>query len=318
VFVTSDTFDLKRIGRFRGFDWQENLLCGVAFHGSQWLGYQSLARFYIEAANYCRLMDEMQYAGYSLPDQSRTRPIAPKSFERLARGELKGAKRAYSVLLRGLREAPGAQGGKIIFGGEGGGRADRIRGSMGPGADQETVRRALDADFIFPISPQALDTAIELFRLAVDLCQAEYGYYFIRDELCFPGAYPNGIGAALDYSPLAYEETKEVGAWSDFARPSGLWSAPWPTMRDLFEVNLMSERHIAKPIDGLGYLTDWISAQPGRGRIQDLAKERWLWILTDAEMFNVRPLLNQAGLLLSCRNRVYRDLPHGPVQAANA
>jgi hypothetical protein len=30
VFVTSDIFDLKRIGRFRDFEWREHLLCGVA------------------------------------------------------------------------------------------------------------------------------------------------------------------------------------------------------------------------------------------------------------------------------------------------
>jgi hypothetical protein len=32
-------------------------------------------------------------------------------------------------------------------------------------------------------------------------------------------------------------------------------------------------------------------------------------LITDAEMFNVRPVLNEAGLLVSCRDRVYRDIP---------
>jgi hypothetical protein len=114
----------------------------------------------------------------------------------------------------------------------------------------------------------------------------------------------------LDYSPLAREETEEIGGWADFA-DEGLWTGKWPLLRDLFEVNLLSERHTSAPVEGLGYLTEWICGQPGRGRLQDLGKGRVLWILTDAEIFNVRPLLNQAGLLLSCRNRVYRDLPRG-------
>ncbi len=36
-----------------------------------------------------------------------------------------------------------------------------------------------------------------------------------------------------------------------------------------------------------------------------------LWSLSDQEMVDVRPVLNEAGLLHSCRERIYRDLPGG-------
>jgi hypothetical protein len=57
-------------------------------------------------------------------------------------------------------------------------------------------------------------------------------------------------------------------------------------------------------------LSEWIPAEPRRGRLEDIGQGRWLWTLTDAEMVHVRPLLNEAGLLVSCRPRVYRDLPN--------
>jgi hypothetical protein len=80
--------------------------------------------------------------------------------------------------------------------------------------------------------------------------------------------------------------------------------------RDLFQVNLLSERHRSALVDGVGLL-HWIAAQSGRGRLDDIGQGRWLWTLTDAQMVAARPLLNAAGLLLSCRPRVYRDLPDG-------
>jgi hypothetical protein len=65
----------------------------------------------------------------------------------------------------------------------------------------------------------------------------------------------------------------------------------------------------------LGYLLDWIRAQPERGRLEDLGEGRWLWSLTDREMVEVRPQLNAAGVLYSCTERVYRDLPEGAAVA---
>jgi hypothetical protein len=316
MFVTSDTFDLKRIGRRRDFEWRENLLCGVAVHGAQWLGYQAGAKFLLEAAKLCGLMDEMKWAGYDKPLEKRTRPIAPKSFERLARGELAGAKDASGVLLTGEREARGTERGDIVFGGEADASLTRrsLNGAV-PRTDGPPWR--FSADFLFPIDDRPVERAIELFQLSVDLLGAEYGYYFVRDEMGLPSAYAHGIGTGLDYSPLAREESVEIRDWAHFADEE-LWTGKWPLLRDLFEVNLLSQRHTSAPIEGLGYLTEWISAQPGRGRLQDMGKGRLLWILTDAEIFNVRPLLNEAGLLLSCRDRVYRDLPGGSVNSATS
>ena len=313
MFVTSDLFDLERLGREHRVDWRENLMGGVVVHGTNWLGHESLASFLLEASKRCGLLDEMEYAGYDRPGDRRTRPIAPKSFERLARGELAGARSACSVLLTGTRSAVGTRHETVWFGGEASGSERRIRTPTGrPSVVPDYPYKAFDADFIFPLPARPVERASELIRLAVEILGADYGYYFVRDELCGPMLYMHGMTSGSDLSEVWDEEGREIGDWSDFVRSGRLWTHERPLLRDLFQVNLLSERHTAAPVEGLGYLNEWIVAQPGRGRLDDLGRGRLLWTLTDAEMFQVRPLLNEAGLLFTCRNRNYRDLPDAP------
>jgi hypothetical protein len=308
MFVTSDIFDFEAIARFRELDWRENLLGGVDIKGTNWPGYQAGARFMLEASKRCGLVHEMRYAGYNRLDEVRTRNILPKSFGRLVSGELSGAKEATSVLLQGERSAMGTYNGEISFGGQAGAIRQR-RGPTGPISVPGPPWR-FSADFVFPLDEDPVKLASDLFRLSVDILGAEYGYHFVRDALCIPGLYTYGISAPLDYKPLSYDDAAEVEDWAELVAKGGIWSSGGPMFRDLFQVNLLSQRHEAALIDSVGLL-DWIAAQPGRGKLDDIGQGRWLWTLTDAEMVNVRPLLNVAGLLVSCRPRVYRDLPNG-------
>lgn len=314
MFVTSDIFDLKRIGRFRRTEWSENLVAGISVHGTAWRGYQAGARFLLEAARYCGLEAQMEWAGYSRPGDRRTQSIKPKSLERLIRSELAGARRADSVLLRGLYPAKGDPSEAVV-----GGRASGDARTVGTVSGSQLVENypfdAFDADFLFPVTADPVDTASGLLRLAVDLLGAEYGYYFVRDEFCFPMIYTGDGGPALDHGPLCIEDSVESSNWRRFVSSGRLWTEKWPPFRDLFQANLVSERHLSVPIEGLGYLDEWIAAQPGRGRLEDLGQGRLLWILTDQEIFDVRPVLNEAGVLFSCRERVYRDLPGGAADA---
>jgi hypothetical protein len=307
MFVTSDIFNLEVIGRFRGLDWQENLLCGVNVVGAIWPGYEAGARFLLAAAERCGLSSQMDIAGYSPAGKSRTRNITPKSFDRLARGELTGATESTSVLLRGSRPAVGVHAGRILFGGEAG-SIRRRRGPLGPIPLAGPPWR-FRADFVYPLDSDPAKTASDLLEMSVSILGADYGYYFVRDDLCGAWTYSYGIAAPLDYKALANDDAMEISDWADFVTDGTLWSEGRPRLRDLFEVNLLSKRHTADPIQGLGYLTDWIAAEPGRGRLQDAGQDRQLWILTDREIVDVRPVLHQAGLLLSCRPRVYRDVP---------
>jgi len=309
--VTSDIFDLETIARWRKVEWRECLLGGVGIYGTRWPGHQAVARFMFEAASFCGVLGEMKYAGYNVVGERRTRSIKPESFPRLLRSELKGAVNATGVLFVGEHPAPGIEGSFAYVGGEANGSRRVVRTLHGPKPAEGEPYYPLRADFIFPLTNDPADTASELFRMAAELLDAEYGYYFVRDELCFPGGYVGGFSAPLDYKALEDRDAAEIGGWADFVR-GPLWTGPWPKLRDLYEVNLLSERHTARPVEGLGYLAEWIEARPGRGRLTDIGKGRLLWTLTDAELFNTRPLLNEAGLLVSCYERVYRNLQVKP------
>jgi hypothetical protein len=308
MFVTSDIFDIKSMWRAQRIGWRENLVGGVDVHGVEWPGYEAAARFMLEAAKRCGF-EEMHYAGYNRPGEWRTRAIAPKSFERLAQGLLSGAADAQSVVFRHERQAAGAEHNVIYFGGAAGSIRQR-RGNPGPTPVPGPPWR-FHAGFNFPIDGDPIKTASDLLQLSVDILGAEYGYYFVRDDFCGPEGYMCGVTTLLDGSALDGDDAQEVGNWADVVDEALLWSRGGPKMRDLFQVNLLSERHRERPMKGRQDLMKWISALPGRGSVQDIDQGRWLWTLTDAEMVAVRPVLCKAGWLFSCRDRVYRDLPNG-------
>jgi hypothetical protein len=315
MYVTSDIYDLKRIARFRNFEWRENLVGGVVVHGTHWPGYQAGARFLLEATQRCGIaIDSMGYASYSRPGEVRSHSIKAKSFEKLVRGELAGARNANGLLLRGARETIGTDTGTIWSGGEAYRQPASVGGMNGPVYIDSYPYPMFKAYFVFPLREPGLAKATELLRFAVEVLGAEYGYCFVRDEMCIPTIYPHGGQACLDHN-IARPEVEEKHGWGDFAAEGCMWTQPWPIFRDLYQVNLVSKRHAQTPIEGLGYLFDWIGAQPDRGRLEDLDEGRWLWSLTDGEMVEVRPQLNAAGILYSCTERVYRDLPEGAAVA---
>jgi hypothetical protein len=169
---------------------------------------------------------------------------------------------------------------------------------------------ALDADFYFPIDEHPRDTGSEILRRSVERLDAEYGYYIVRDDLAAPFLYFSGFAPPLDLGRARDENGKETWDWYRYVSEGHIWTDPFPLLRDLYEVNLISERHTSVRT-ALGYITDWITADQGRGRLEDLGRGRLLWTLTDQEMFEVRPVLNEARLLKSCRDRIYRDLHPG-------
>jgi len=304
MFVTSDIFDLKQLStRFTGWEgWRENLVAGIAVHGPHWPGHQAMADFLLECARVSGVVDKMNVASYFVPGERRSRVIKVGSLQRLIDGKLAGAKTAASVLLEGDQPAPGTRHNTIFFGGSGGRDAgpqpDFIR------SDQYSAR------FVFPLTGDHTASGAKLLELAAGMIGAAYGYYFVRDEICDPTGYCRGSVPLLDYGPRVKDEESDGVAWRNLSRSDRFWSVSPPILRDLYQVNLISERHTGQPLGQLGYLTDWIAAAPGRGQLRDLGGRRLIWSLTDAEVYSVRRLLDEAGLILSCRDRVYRDLPY--------
>jgi hypothetical protein len=311
MIVTSDVYGAAMRDRYRRRDsdnpttpeWRETLVGGVSFYGRNWPGPELAAEFMLEATRGCDLLKAVRWAGYDRIGEPRTRNVKLKSFEKIVRGELRGAIGARYVLLVAQRPAEGTEGGVIYLGGG-------VGASTGP-REPET-EPAFAGYFLFPWDGCAADRSCELLSLASRVLGCDYGYGFIRDEMGFPGGYVCGIGPGL-YVEEADEAGQEIGAWADFKRKGG-WAGTPPMLRDLFQVNLLSELHRTASIGGFGSLAEWIAARPGRGALRDIGGGRLLWTLTDREVFDVRPKLREAGLLFAYTQRVYRDLPGRPEQ----
>jgi hypothetical protein len=309
MFVTSDIFDLATVGRRRGFQWSENLLCGVAVHSRAWPDYPAVAVFLFEAARLCGIAGELKWAGQGVPTGRSTQYMPPSTFEALASQDAQAPDAPTWLLLKGEREAPGSQTRRITFGGEAFSQIYAIPAADGPLTVVGYPNRPGFAYFIFPYQETPDAKARELLALAAGALAADYGYYFVRDDLCCASGYAMGLSMPLDWSLPNSDEADEIAGWFKYFTSRKFRTEPGPPLlRDLFEVNLLSERHWSASIGGFAHLTSWIAAQPGRGRLQDIGGGRVIWSLTDDEMLSVRPMLDRAGLLKSCGPRVYRGL----------
>jgi len=310
MFVTSDIFDLAQIARNRMIPgWRERLSGGIAIHGTEWPGAEAAARFLVEAANVCDLQDQLPAAGYSIKWGEPSEHVDYAELVALAKGALPAASGAESVYLEGSQGSIDAHdwvryGGWLDA-------APRMLEAPGNPAVPNYPYRAFDGDFGFPLDGPGLERAERLLRLAAEILQADYGYFFIRDVLAGVNFYARAMPATtFDRGRLARADELESALWRKFVVEGELWTGVWPQLRDIFAVNLMSDRHISNELDGIGYLHEWITAEPGRGRLKKVSERRALWTLTDAEIHAVRPTLWDTHLTRSCMPRVYRDLPY--------
>jgi hypothetical protein len=308
MFVTSDIFDLEQIASNWGVaGWRERLVGGIAIHGTDWPGGEAAARFLIEAAKVCDLQDQLPVAGYSVEWGEPSEHLDFAGLAALANGAIPGGLEAASVYL------VGSQGSldnytSVQYGG-GLDAAPRYTSANEKAASYPY--RAFDGDFAFPLDGHGLDRAETLLRLAAEILQADYGYYFVRDILAGADFYARAIPAkTLDPGRLGRADKMEADLWRRFVGEGEIWTGVWPQLRDIFAVNLLSWRHLGADFDAIGHLDHWIAAEPDRGQLSKLGGGRFLWSLTDAEIHAVRPELWNLALTRTCMPRVYRDLPY--------
>jgi len=136
---------------------------------------------------------------------------------------------------------------------------------------------------------------------------AASGYVFVRDVYCYPEWYARGLPNEPFLNHDARPIRMEIGDWF-WHCDERLWSRREPVIRDVYATNLLSSDHLASAtVDGKT-LGDWIGGATGRGRLESVGPDRWLWILDDLEIFHARAGLMDAGRLFSNLPRVYRDL----------
>lgn len=310
MFVTSDIFDLEHIARDRGIpDWRERLVGGIAIHGTDWPGAEAAARFLIEAAKACHLQERLPIAGYSIEWGEPSEHLDFAGLSELAAGAIPAAAGAAGVYLEGSQGGIGTHD-YIRYGGWLD-AAPRMSVAAGNQPVSNYPYRAFDGDFGFPLDGPGLERAEALLRLAAEILQADYGYFFIRDVLAGANFYARAQPAGLlDPGRLARADEMESNLWRKVVVEGQLWTGVWPRLRDIFAVNLLSDRHLSGFIEPIGYLDEWITAEPGRGRLTDVGGGRVVWSLTDAEIHAVRPALWDIAVTRSCMPRVYRDLPY--------
>jgi hypothetical protein len=301
MFVTSDNYDLGIIAQkkyYKPFEWRENLIGGIAFHGERWPGSGDAVEFLLKAAAASSLTDELTCAGYNLEGEHRTRNLKPDSIARTVKKyENRSTPSVTGVLLSGQRAAVGSQDGKINLGGE------VVKFPRQSGGMYESYA----GYFLFPWEIDKLSTAINLMKIASDTLRCSYAYFYIRDEFCFPGGYASGFSPAFAVGTSYDDENREISNWWSISRNWDKYINR-PVIRDIYNLNLISSCYMDLNVDEMVPLRQWISAEPGRGELIELGVERYLWSLDDGAMKLARPILRDAGIILSHVNRSYRVL----------
>lgn len=293
MFVTSDCHDLEQIALDLPYNWREVLVAGVGCNAPSSPRAERAAQFLQEGARTTSVHQSMQSAGYTLAHERRTRNVKPLSFEATVGRAERAGRLLSAVLYTGVIPIEGAasnNGTGLFVGGE----IDGVNG--GP----------LRASFVYPESGNSKNVGQELLRLAARTLGAEYGYYFVRDDALLPRGYALGaIGGLAAMRIESRIELDEVASWGDLTREE-YWELSNPPLRDVYEVNLLSDRHLAHCV-GNTSLAEWIQGDVARGSLVELDERRWLWNLSATQIQIVRPELRLAGVLFSRHERVYRS-----------
>ncbi len=295
MFVTSDIYDMPAMARWARKDWREWLVAGIGFAGPHWAGFHLGCRFLTEAAALTGLTDNMIYAGYNVPNEWRTKPLSPSTIFKAARdSNNRYQQKASSALFQGKLMAPFGK--SYAF----------VGGSISSFGDLGQ----LSGSFIYNLNKDTrIDLAKGLLKLASNLIMAEYGYFYIRDCWLMPETYSAGMNASIvgnytvDRKPLPRDQN-EISAWPRRLR-GGYWNEPNPRMRDVYEVNLISERHLGRQF-GTSTLGEWMRSSAAHGELEDIGNGRHIWSLNTRQMQHVRPQLILADAIYARHERVYR------------
>jgi hypothetical protein len=143
----------------------------------------------------------------------------------------------------------------------------------------------------------ALDRTSVLKELAALLGPA-YGIGFNRGFTFGPDLYVYGMVTGYGYGPADRIKSDLVADWFREVLPDGPNRQRNGLLRDLYPLNLLTARHLARPV-GDATLESWIGAAEGRGRLEVLFSGQWLWSLDESVITSVRRVLAENGLLIA-------------------
>lgn len=292
MYVTSDCHEVWTYEEVYELNWQEVLLAGVSISGPSWAGAEEAITFLCNAWKEIGMEDRASFAGYNLGDEVRTRNVKPSTFlESFPAGRWKPKSTVSGVLLRGYLEEPAPGKSSVVIGGEIGVVSANPAYMLG--------------GFVFPYDDSAHLIAESLLEYTAINLNAAYGHYFIRDNAFFPDGYVVGMsGGQGSHGSKYQEELEDIETWS---RMKGTyWESSPLKLRDLYEINLVSDRHLNNPIAAVS-LHDWIKSDSGRGSLRLIGNGRWIWTVKTGQLHFVRRALTLAGMIVSRHTPVYRS-----------
>jgi len=118
------------------------------------------------------------------------------------------------------------------------------------------------------------------FEDCLPIINAEYGYAECVPRGRGPINRPFGFSSGIE----SEEDRQTFSAWrKDLRNRRGLLRR---YLRDVYEWNLLTKEHLARPIAGKP-LSDWIASDEGRGRVEE-RRQRFLWSLPESKLAGVR------------------------------
>ena len=135
----------------------------------------------------------------------------------------------------------------------------------------------------------------------LSLSNCPYGYAFQRDARFGPGGYIAGgiVGIKGWKDPVEIDAIKRIGAWAREHWPENTEHRYRTRMlRDVYRAQLVSRSHLETQVFGSS-LMSWIEAKSARGRLKEIAKDRFIWTIDGPDLFDVREDLAPSGVLIS-------------------
>lgn len=283
MFVTSDCHDPAVWTRILDDEHQEVLIGGVGLYGPNPANPHAAAEFLLRAADLAQFPPSI--AGYHLKGERRTRNVLPANLLKVVAGAHRRRAQLTGLLVSNDQPGPFFGGGPFLGG-------------------EMNVDSFLSGAVVFPEQGRAIGR--DLLSLAATELGAEYGYYFVRDSAFLPRGYALGaIGGSVTFGVEDRTELEDIASWGEIAvLRDDYWRGDDLRLRDVYEINLLCDRHLSLRLGGKITLGEWIVAN--NGSLEKLSNGRYLWTIEEHELKRVRMELSMAGALLAKHTPRYR------------
>jgi hypothetical protein len=141
---------------------------------------------------------------------------------------------------------------------------------------------------------------LSIVKQIVGHVRPAYGIGFERPLALGPIFYALGICCGGDPAPTgdAYDEARNISRWSNLGMVRQVYRQG--LLRDIFPWNFLTKPQLDKEIGGMP-LAKWIQKDGGRGRLDVLCDDVWLWEVDPSQQAAKRKELQRAGTIFDWR-----------------